>query len=219
MKLLCAPDVRRRTILLSPLIVLGAGQITIRLLAPVWGGWSWLPFWTLYLIMLSLLIYFNGGKQQIADWLAPSTGNRAWAALACGIPVAMTLPIFLPNWRLLISPLILISTLSFTAINPLVEEFYWRGVLLDATEAWPRWLSISYTTLGFALHHLWIGVIASAGRHPGALAGPILMGTVWAITYKATRSLRWPIVGHVLANLFSLSVPVFLSLYVPPGIP
>jgi hypothetical protein len=131
----------------------------------------------------------------------------------------MTLPIFIPNWRLLISPEILVWTSLFIAVNPLIEEFYWRGTLLDGTKMWPRWLSVSYTVLGFALHHLWIGVIAAAGRHPSALAGPILMGVVWAFTYKATESLRWPVIGHFLANLFSLSVPVFLNLYMPPGIP
>jgi hypothetical protein len=62
-------------------------------------------------------------------------------------------------------------------------------------------------------------IVLGAGQITGALAGAILMGTVWAFTCKATRSFRWPIVGHVLANLFSLSVPVFLNLYVPPEMP
>jgi membrane protease YdiL (CAAX protease family) len=195
------------------------GQTTIGLLFPMLGTWSWLPFWLIYILVLSFFIYLAGGIKQVAEWLAPSKGGWAWAMVACIIPVVMTLPIFVPHWRLLFSPQIFIATLLFVAVNPLVEEFYWRGALLDATKAWPGWLSISYSVLGFALHHLWIGVIAAAGRHPSALAGPVLMGAVWAITYKATGSLRWPILGHILANLFSLSVPVFLNLYVAPGMP
>jgi membrane protease YdiL (CAAX protease family) len=210
---------KQRFIVLSPFLVLGLGQVAIRLFSSSWGGWGWAPFWVLYVLTLGVLISLHGGMQAAGRWLSPSKGHWGWPVLACVIPAAMTLPIFLPNWRLLLSPPILIWTLVFIAINPLLEEFYWRGTLLDATSAWPRGLSIFYTMLAFALHHLWIGVIASAGRHPSALAGPILMGTIWAITYKTTGSLRGPIVGHFLANLFSLSVPVFLNLYVPPGMP
>lgn len=61
-------------------------------------------------------------------WLAPSHGHRIWAVLASLIPAAMTVPIFIPNWRSLVSPQILTWTLVFIAINPFVEEFYRRPV-------------------------------------------------------------------------------------------
>ena len=209
---------RRSTILMSPVFVLVAGQLTIRLLAPVWGEWSWVPFSILYYLLLGILISISGGMKQVRQWLCSSQGHRAWAILACLVPALMTLPIFIPNWRLLLLPRIGFWTLAFILINPLIEEFYWRGTLLDVTGAWPRGLSVSYAVLGFTLHHLWIGVIAAAGRHPSSLAGPMLMGFVWSVVYKATGSLRWPILGHFLANLFSLTVPVLLNLYIPPGI-
>lgn len=207
--------IRHRIIILSPLIVLGMSQLTIRLFASVWGVWSWLPFWLFYILLLGFFIHLNGVTSQIPRWLAASPGHWIWPVVACVIPVSMTLPIFIPNWRLLMSPQILFWTLLFVAINPFMEEFYWRGTLLDATSTWPGWLSIAYSVTGFALNHLWIGVIAVAGRHPSALAGPILMGTIWALTYKATGRLRWSVIGHFLANVFSLSVPVFLNLFFP----
>lgn len=207
----------RTLLVVSPLVVIGTGQIVIRLLEPVLGVWSWLPYWIVYVLILSLFIYLGAGREQITGWLAPSRGGWIWPALSCLIPIAMTLPIFIPNWRLLFSSQVLIWTLVFVALNPFIEEFYWRGTLLDATAPWPGWLSVSYSVLCFALSHLWIGVIAAAGRHPSALAGPVLMGAIWSITYKATGSLRWPILGHFLANLFSLSILVFLNLYFPPG--
>jgi membrane protease YdiL (CAAX protease family) len=210
---------RQDLLVLSPFFILGMDQVSIRYLARLFGVWSWAPFWFIYVLMLGIFVSMSGGPDQIVKRLAPSKNHWIWRVLACVIPVGMTLPIFLLNWRLLISPHILLWTLLFVAINPLLEELYWRGTLLDATRMWPGWLSVFFSTLGFALHHLWIGVIAAAGRHPFALVGPILMGGVWAITYKSTRSLRWPILGHFLANVFSLSVPVFLNLYFPPGIP
>lgn len=204
-------------LVVSPLAVIGIGQFAIRFLEPIWGVWSWVPFWFFYLLFLSLFIYLSVGKKQVMNWLASAHGHWIWPALSCIIPVAMTLPIFIPNWRFLLAPQVSIWTLVFVVVNPLIEEFYWRGALLDATEQWPGWLSVSYSVLCFALSHLWIGVIAAAGHHPSAMAGPILMGVIWALAYRATGSLRWPILGHFLANLFSLSVPVFLNLYIPPG--
>lgn len=206
---------QKRILILSPIAVLTIGQLTIRLFASLWGVWSWLPFWLVYILVLAMLVSMNGGRTRIASWLAPSRARWWWAVIACAVPMAMTLPIFLPNWTLLLSLPVLFSTLLFVAVNPFMEEFYWRGVLLDATHTWPRWLSISYSVLFFTLHHLWIGVIAAAGRHPSALAGPVLMGTVWALTYKSTGNLRLPIIGHILANLFSLSIPVFLNVWTP----
>jgi hypothetical protein len=206
-------------LILSPVVILAFGQLTVRLLAPAMGGWSWAPFSVVYAVMLVLVIAFAGGRTQVRQWLRPSRGPWGWHALAIGIPALLTLPIFIPNWRLLLSFNVLVGTLLFLLVNPFLEECYWRGTLLDATAKWPRWAAIAYSTGLFALHHLWMGVIVAAGRHPSALAGPVLMGLVWSLTYLKTGSLRWAIAGHLVANLLSLSVPVFLGLYVPPAFP
>jgi membrane protease YdiL (CAAX protease family) len=39
-----------------------------------------------------------------------------------------------------------------------------------------------------------------------------VVGVVWALVYRRTRSLRWPIFGHLLQDLFAPPVPVFLNL-------
>ena len=43
------------------------------------------------------------------------------------------------------------------------------------------------------------------------------VGVLFSIIYLKTKSLRWLIVGHALADFLGLSVAVFLNLWVPPG--
>ncbi len=45
------------------------------------------------------------------------------------------------------------------------------------------------------------------------------MGLVWSLAHLKTGSLRWAIVGHIVANLLSLCVPVFLGFHDPPAFP
>jgi uncharacterized protein len=61
---------------------------------------------------------------------------------------------------------------------------------------------------------LW-GVHTVALREWVVLPVLAVMGAVWAIAYRRSKSLRWAIAGHMCANLFGLSVPVLLNIHVP----
>jgi membrane protease YdiL (CAAX protease family) len=76
-----------------------------------------------------------------------------------------------------------------------------------------------YSTLLFALSHpiIW-GVHSVALRQPAALVGLALVGAVWGVAYRRSRSLRFAIAGHALANLLGLSVPMLLNLYIPSAL-
>jgi membrane protease YdiL (CAAX protease family) len=45
----------------------------------------------------------------------------------------------------------------------------------------------------------------------------VIFGLIFALTYKKTASLRAPVVAHSMADLFGISVAVFLNLWTPPG--
>jgi membrane protease YdiL (CAAX protease family) len=141
-----------------------------------------------------------------------------WSALALGVGLASVRE-FVLGWHVLQSPTLIALWLAFGLLNPWLEEGYWRGLLIDATRGWPWGLGVVYSTLLFALSHplIW-GVHSTALRHPAALIGLGLVGGVWGVAYWRTGSLRWTIVGHTCANLFGLSVPVLLNLYVPGGL-
>ncbi len=62
-------------------------------------------------------------------------------------------------------------------------------------------------------------VIVSAARNPAVWLYQLVVGLIMGIVYTKTRGLRWPIVSHAVINLLSLTIAMFLNLFVPgpPG--
>ena len=207
--------VRRYLICSSPLAVIAAGHLTARLAEPVLGVWAWLPTVLVFWSTLALLIAWGGGGAAIGAWLRRPQGNWRWPALALTTAL-IPLPILLSNWQVLGSVWVWLPWLAFACINPWFEEGYWRGLLLDASREWPGWLCVPYSSLVFALSHplIW-GVNSIANRHPAVLVSTFVMGLVWAMVYRRTRSLRWAILSHGIVDLLNLAIPVFMNLYTP----
>lgn len=209
-------NVKRRLLLLSPWLVLIVGHVTARVAVNYIGVWAWVPLTLVYWGLLGALIAWGRGERDLRRWLAPARGRRGWSigAVAVGL---ITVPILLLNLPLLADPVIFVLWLLFAFVNPWFEEGYWRGLLLDAASAWPRWLSTAYTTVLFtASHPLMWGVFSIANRDWMALVSLLLMGTVWSGAYHNTGTLRWAVAGHIVVDIGNLAVPVFLNLYIPP---
>jgi membrane protease YdiL (CAAX protease family) len=100
------------------------------------------------------------------------------------------------------------------AVNPWIEEPYWRGLLLDAASPWPGWLAILYSALCFgASHPLIFGW--QAGNALNGIAvfwGTLLAGVIWGLVYRQTRSLRLPILGHFLQQMLAPPYNGFIQL-------
>jgi uncharacterized protein len=75
---------------------------------------------------------------------------------------------------------------------------------------------VSYSAILFAVSHPLIWGVQSAGLREWRVV-PVLavIGAIWAIAYRRTGSLGCSVVGHALANLFGMSVPLLLNLYSP----
>ena len=75
------------------------------------------------------------------------------------------------------SKLLIVLWLLFALINPFFEEFYWRGLLLDYTNKWNKWISIIYSTILFvASHPLMWGVFSIANRNYQTIISLTIMG-------------------------------------------
>jgi hypothetical protein len=204
-------------VLLSPLLVIIISSATARMFKVIWGVWAWAPGILIYWFVIALLIWRGGGKVSIKKWLGRSKGRWGWSvfALVLALPA---LPMVLTKSYLLRGVSIWLPWLLLGVINPFLEEGYWRGLILDSAVRFPKWLVISYSAAFFALNHLvGLGTTSIACRHPVFLANVFVMGVCCGIIYYRTGSLRWLIFSHALTDLFSLSVPVFLNLYVPPN--
>ena len=210
---------RQRLILLSPLVIIAVVRLTALFAKGVFGIWIWMPTHLVIWGMFGFMIAWGGGREAIKRWLQAPQGAWGWAVLA--IVVGLTpLSIFILNWKLFPSVWIILAWLLFALINPLLEEGYWRGLLLDNTTSWPGWLGVLYSTFFFAINHpLTVGVYSIANRHPVVLISTFIMGLAWAVVYRKTHSLRWTIFAHVLVDLLNLSILAFLNIVVPPSLP
>jgi hypothetical protein len=109
------------------------------------------------------------------------------------------------------SPWIFVAWLLIVLLNPIVEEGFWRGTLMDATRDWPGWASVLNSAFWFGLSHpLVIGVNIALVAGVTGFIGTFVNGLIWALVYHKTRSLRWGIASHILANVFSIGI--FLGL-------
>ncbi|BAD41489.1 conserved hypothetical protein [Symbiobacterium thermophilum IAM 14863] len=206
----------RRYLILSPLVIIAVCHVAARIARQALGPWGWAPAVVLYWGLLGATIAMSGRTGALRRWTAPARSARGWTALALLVGL-IPLPILAQNLHLLADPVILAAWLLFALINPWFEEFYWRGLLLDATARWPAWAGTAYSTALFvAFHPAVAGVFSAANRDPVALAALGLMGLAWAAAYRRTGTLRWAVASHVLVDLGNLAVPVFLNLYVPP---
>jgi membrane protease YdiL (CAAX protease family) len=212
-------DKKRSLLIFSPVAIIGAGYLTVRLTGAFLGIWAWLPLALVLWGMFTLMIFWSGGRENIRTWLGMAKGSIGWPILALAISL-IPLSLFLHNWNLFTSNLLILAWLIFALINAPLEEFYWRGVLTDSTVKWPGWLSILYSSFFFAINHpLTYGIYSLGNRHPITVVSTFVMGIVWATTYRKTGSLRWAIAAHFLVDLFNLSILTFLNIYVPPSLP
>jgi uncharacterized protein len=206
---------RRLLVVVSPIALIAICRVAQYAAAPWFGRWAWLPTMVLFWACIGGLIVWVGGLATVRRRLQPARGARLWCLLAVLMGL-LSLPAFVKHWSVIHPPPILFAWLVFSFVNPWFEEGYWRGLLLDATERWGGLLSVAYSATWFAVSHplIW-GVHTVALRQWVILPALAVLGIVWAMAYRRSKSLRWPIAGHMCANLFGLSVPVLLNIHVP----
>lgn len=206
---------RRLLVVLSPALLIGICILAQHAFGVILGVWAWVPTVLAFWALITIAVRWSVGVNAIARWLQPAQGRMFWGAIGLGVGF-LSLHGFLSHWQILREPLILSFWLAFGLINPWFEEAYWRGLLMDATESWGAFLNITYPATWFALSHplIW-GVHSPAMRQWLVVLVLFFVGVIWGLVYRRTRSLRWTIAGHMLANLLGLAVPVLLNIYNP----
>ena len=205
---------RRWIILLSPIAVLIICQAIGRLVASSFGNSAIYPWLLVYWATIGSLIAWGGGREAIRRWASPPRGAWGWSALAL-VFVPLAFYTTLPAWRFLGSGWLWLPWLLFPLFNAVIEEGYWRGLLIDAGERWPGWMIIFYSSILFGFNHASLGIFVIAERSLVPIVFQVVFGLVMAVVYWKTRSLRWVVVGHALVNWLGLSMVILLNLYVP----
>jgi uncharacterized protein len=204
----------KKIVLASPFVIMLLNYCVAIVFGHWIGKWAFIPIilieWCLFIFFI--LKYSN--QKTIVDWLEKPKGGFAWSILALLMGI-LPLPIFLMHYPLLVGWDVWLPWIILALINPWLEEFYWRGLLLDHTKTWSKWVAVLFTSLVFAINHLVFGVNSVLFRGWEVFISTFIMGVIWAIVYQKTNSLRWVIFAHFLVDFLSLSAPSFLELYKP----
>ncbi|MFZ4262895.1 CPBP family intramembrane glutamic endopeptidase [Sphingobacterium sp. HJSM2_6] len=202
----------RKFILYTPLIVILINVFVAVFFGRLFGKWVFIPIilfeWLVYVLFISLF----SSKIQLLNWLKPSKRQFAWQILSILIAF-IPLPIFLKFNHLLNHWTIFIPWIILALINPWLEEFFWRGILLEATKKWSTLQSAMYSSILFSINHAVFGLHSELFRGPEVFISTFIMSAIWTITFMKTKSLQWVIVAHMVVDILNLSVPAFLDLF------
>lgn len=199
----------------SPLLLVVICALVQLLAGQIIGAWAWLPTMLCFWLTITLFTRHFSGYAVARSRFKPASGNAFWSFIAI-FAGFFSLHGFIQHWTLLSSIQLVIPWLAFALINPWFEESYWRGLLIDATASWGKLPSLLYSSIWFAASHplIW-GIHSLPLRKIEAVAALLLVGVLWGIAYQRTGSLRWCVMGHMLANFFGLATFVLLNLYDP----
>ena len=203
---------KKQVILVSPFLIIAINFGIAFLFGKIIGKWAFIP---IILIEWCLFLYFIFGyteKETRKTWLKKSKGSFGWNILALFIGL-LPLPLFLLHYDTLGLWKVWLPWILLALINPWLEEFYWRGLLLDYTKNWSNWTAIFFTSFVFAINHAAFGVNSELNSGLTIIISTFIMGVIWGLVYKKTNSLRWIILAHFLVDFFNLSSSSFLDLY------
>ena len=201
-------------VLISPFLIIAINYFVAIIFGKAIGKWAFIP---IVLIEWCIFVFFvlkYGGVSSVKSWLKKPEGSLGWAALALLMGI-ITIPIFLKNYGLLTRCEIWLPWILLALINPWIEEFYWRGLLLDYTKKWNSLLAILFSSVVFAANHSVFGVNSELFKGSAVFISTLIMGIIWALVYIKTKSLWWSILAHFFVDFLSLSAPAFLELFKP----
>lgn len=206
------PSKRKTIVLASPFLITAINFLVAYVFGEIMGKWAFIPIILIEWCLFMFFVLRFGGVDSIKKWLKKPSGSFGWAILALAMGL-ISLPIFLMHWELLSPWEVWIPWILLALINPWIEEFYYRGLLLDYTSNWPNWVAILFAGSVFAINHSVFGVNSELNSGYTIVIATFVMGIIWGIVYKKTTSLRWLVLAHFLVDFFGLSAAAFLDLW------
>jgi membrane protease YdiL (CAAX protease family) len=207
--------------LLSPVFIITIGHLFARFSKGLLGQWAWIGYFPVYWGMLLFFIFILNNKKNPLLWFKKSQGSYWWTFLAIGIGLISFPALFIPNYKVMNSVSLIMVWFSFALVNSPIEEAYWRAFLLDKTKYLPRMFGVIYSTVLFtAIHPLNLGVFSNIQAfNPSKpfmllpfLLILIMLSLVYCLIYIKTKSLRLPVLSHILTDLGNLSIFLFMNM-------
>ncbi|CAM3411761.1 CPBP family intramembrane glutamic endopeptidase [Aequorivita lipolytica] len=203
---------KKEIVLASPFLIIAISFGIAFLFGNIIGKWAFIPIILIQWCLFIFFIFKYTDKETRKKFLQKPKGSFGWNILALIVGL-LPLPLFLMHYETLQIWQVWLPWILLALFNPWIEEFYWRGLLLNYTKNWSNWTAILFTSLVFAFSHAVFGVNSDLNSGLTVIISTFIMGIVWGLVYKKTASLRWIILAHFLVDFLNLSAASFLDLY------
>lgn len=208
-----------RALFVLPFFVLLFTRIGIEI--SVWVlplRWAWLLAFAGYYLAIVISIWyagrFLGVIRPVIGKLLPQPSNRL-ILIGVVLPALLPLGVFVLNVRVVPLP-VLVSIIGFALINPFFEDAFWRGLLAHVPLSPCGRILFSASLFSFSHYFLW-GTYWLNTPHiliPTCIT-TFIMGVCWMWFYQRDRRLIYPILSHILVDVFNLSIAVFMAIPLP----
>lgn len=207
-------------LIISPLLVLIITrigiEISIRNFRP---EISWIPSFIGYYIAITLMFLIASRSFSLPiRQLFPISFRSIpkFKLLFWGIILPALLPLagFIPHVKF-VTLEFFIYIFIFACINPLFEEGFWRGLLfyLPGNDVF----RILYSATLFSFSHLffWGYWFKTPNVIIPTVISTFIMGILWMWFMLKNRNILYPIISHILVDIFNLSVVIYCGLISP----
>jgi membrane protease YdiL (CAAX protease family) len=200
-------------ILLLPFVILGITRLAIEVsVRALPMHLSWIPSMVVYYAAIEASVWWVRRANRVELSFTRTQARRSSLIFGAIVPALLPFGFFVLNVRA-VPPIVLGAIAIFAFINPYFEERFWRGLMALAPGP-PRW-RIFYSGFLFAFSHyfLWCAYWLSKPRVMiSVIITTFLMGIAWMWFYLRERTLFYPLVSHILVDIFNLSVAMFLGI-------
>ncbi|TWR24802.1 CPBP family intramembrane metalloprotease [Mucilaginibacter pallidiroseus] len=206
-----------RILYAMPLFVLIFTRLVIELCAHLLPmRLSWIPSFGIYYASIELCVWFAKKNLGITLDIARSKLNPfpKFKLFLFGIIIPALIPfgVFISNYQAV--PLSSVAYIFvFAAINPFFEESFWRGMFINLPISPMQLNLVSGALFSFSHYFLWGAYwLANPRILIPTCVTTFIMGYCWMWFYQKDKRLIYPIMSHIVVDIFNLSIAVFLGL-------
>ncbi len=177
---------------------------------------SWIPSFAIYYVSIEICLWFAKSRLNIKvdtkrGRLLPIPTLKLMA-FGLILPALIPLGVFTGNYKI-VPAMSFVYIIVFAAINPFFEEAFWRGLFVNLPISPLKRQLFSGFLFSFSHYFLWGSYWLSNPRIliPTCIT-TFIMGWCWMWFYQKDGRLIYPILSHVVVDMFNLSIAVFLGL-------
>lgn len=206
-----------KILFLMPLFVLIFTRIGIEIFARLLPQHlSWIPAFGTYYLSMEICLWIAKKRLGIVisskkDSLIPLP-NLKRLVFGILLPALIPFGVFISNYKT-VPNLVYVYIIVFALINPFFEETFWRGLFNNLPIAPLKRQFFSGFLFSFSHYFLWGSYWLSNPRIliPTCIT-TFIMGWCWMWFYQKDGRLIYPILSHIIVDMFNLSIAVFLGM-------